>query len=288
MPPVTISKASDRDTARKIHRLADSYVPRFQKVYPAQVKRLRASLVDSAIDAALDRGITGQPVELYAAVDELAIAKEERPEVAVYSELLVEGAKIQGVVLDLKSPFVLDAAKRLTANLVTQVSQETKRAIRQVIFEAVLEGKAPAVAKRDIRRIIGLTRRDALAVLRYPRPQGAERYAQKLLNRRALTIARTETQFAANRGQQLAWKEMARDNLIDTSRLSQRWLTTASDRTCDLCAPMNGQIVSLGSSFTSSERGVLPSARVPYDGGVTESPPLHPSCRCCLVADYGE
>lgn len=228
---------TDDQKAFEVHRLADGFVPRFEPVFKASAERLRERATDALIEADYARGLA-EPKNLFALVDQMTLAKEtaHESEERVYSEILVGGAKLEGIDLGVHSPWVGQAARTLTANLVTGVNAETKKAIRQVIFEAIRDGDPPKVAAKRIRQIVGLTHRDAVAVRRLAESgarQGAvDRYATKLLNRRALAIARTETISASAAGQRLAWEEMARDNLIDTSRFRERWLVTRDDRTC--------------------------------------------------------
>ena len=294
MATATQTRPTKQPTPKQIHRLADRYVPRFTQTYLAEVERLRNQITPELMERAMREGLTGDPYSLLDLVDAMAIAKEASPidHYPVYTELLASAAKLAGVNLSIDSPFVLEAAKKLTANLVTNVRASTKKAIRQIIFEAVRDGDAPAVAQKAIREIVGLTQQDAMRIKRLQKagapPERVARTRAKYLRRRALNIARSETMFASNRGQQLAWREMVRDNLIDTSGFAQEWITTPDDRLCDLCSPMDGQSIDLGSSFESSERGVLPSARVPYAGVSVESPPLHPGCRCTLGASFGD
>lgn len=68
------------------------------------------------------------------------------------------------------------------------------------------------------------------------------------------------------------------DGVLDPARFKSRWITTPDDRLCSSCAPMEGQTVAIDENFESTERGVLPSERVPYEGDTVETPPLHPSC----------
>lgn len=289
---------------RPIRRLADRYISRFSKTFESSVKRIRSKVTEELVVADLERGLTDEPVNLYGLLDELTVAKAQSSEHDLYAEILTNSATLTlGNEFRIQSPFVQEAARTLTANLVQGINAESRSAIRQVIFESIRNGDPPAVAQQKIRQIVGLTRRDAVAVSKiYDSMHSAastarqrmladrrvESYSKKLLRHRALNIARTETMRSANRGQQLAWQQMMSDNLIDTSRFQQRWLVTPDDRLCELCAPMDEMLVPLDGSFESTERGVLPSERESYAGETVDSPPLHPSCRCVLVGDFGD
>ncbi len=447
--------------------VADKYVNRFAAVFEQSANALTAKVKLADIEADMARGIKAHPKSLYALVDAMPLAKKAeatRP-APIYTELIASAGSLGGVVLDLDSPFVLDAAKKLTADLVTNVNAETKKAIRQMIFEAIRDGDAPVVAQKQIREIIGLTKRDAMLVKRVgiEHPERVTRLRAQLVRRRAITIARTETMTASNRGQQAAWRQMMSDGLLDPATFRQKWIVTDDDRlcfpagtlvstargdvpiedvavgevvctpgghfpvtatmardysglcaywessdggwsvatsnhpiwtdrgwcdsgtlrvgdlvdrggndlveiarvhrfflrdlqdvpparenlavaariagrvgvpvgavhfhgervrgqskiygdewhpvtvydlqvtgpacfyadgflvhNCELCAPMDGLTVGLDEDFESTEKGVLPSARVPYEGMTTESPALHPSCRCTISGDFGD
>lgn len=221
--------------------------------------------------------------------------------------------------LAVKSPFMQRAAKEMTAKLV-RVRGETKVAIRELIHDAVLNGVGPYETALEIREIVGLTRGQAKAVRNYrtglrevgekvrshaslrsqwtlspkvgrsrmteaqvERFTGA--YADRLLDYRSYNIARTETLRASNMGQQMTWEAMADGGFIDRDTFVRVWSVIDDDRLCEECAPMDGQSVGLDEDFASTEVGVLPSERRSREEAVTtETPPLHPSCRCVLMA----
>jgi len=57
-----------------------------------------------------------------------------------------------------------------------------------------------------------------------------ERYHQSLLNRRARTIARTETTRAFGEGQQELWRQAEMEGLIDRTKTRRIWLVTPDER----------------------------------------------------------
>lgn len=299
-----VDAAPDSRPWRIIHRVADQHLANFVGPFLASIESLRRRVTDKAVDEAMERGLADPQHELVALLSGVVIAKQADPErlaQRAYAEVIVasvtemfeyvqrtQGERAAELIgsFNITSPFVLRAAEVLTANLVTGITRESQRAIRRIIFNAIRDGLAPRDSAKLIRDVIGLTERQALAVDNLRRGLGdrkgaertVERYSRRLLKDRALNIARTETMRASNRGQQLLWDEMVKDGLIDTRRFQQRWLTTPDDRLCPRCAPMNGQVVALGGRFNETERGVLPSERVPFVGETTLSPPLHPRC----------
>lgn len=168
---------------------------------------------------------------------------------------------------DVVNPETVRAAQLRAAVLVTEVTDQTKRAIRAVITRSVRDGIAPRDAAQLIRGTIGLHSRQEAAVAHYratlvrlmTRPEGSARetvmgrvanrhldrrltdlvirYATRLLTQRAVLIARTEIMTAANDGQRALWRQAAQAGELNL---------------------LDGQY--------------------PGDGG--QGPPLHPDCRC--------
>ena len=284
-----------------IQGAADKRVSEFARAFMVTVARMRDRVTDDMV--AVDLG-PGEPSETLAVFDGWEVTKkatQTRDPVRFYAEILSEVgvgtvAGMSGrleAALQVQSPFVHQAAEQLTAKLITNVTEETRQAVREVIRQAWMDGLPPKEAAPLVRETIGLSKRQAKQLQAYSRNLQGEpderkltsQFARRLHQQRALVIARTETLTAANRGQQLAWQEMRAKGVLP-SGFRQVWITTPDDRLCDTCAPMSGQTVALNQQFVSSERGVLPSERVAYVGGVTESPPLHPQCRCCLGAAF--
>lgn len=79
---------------------------------------------------------------------------------------------------------------------------------------------------------------------------------------RAATIARTETARASVTGRLLAYKASG-------IRGTKRWLATIDEKTCDICARLNGQEVGIDDNFVDPDGE--------FEG---KSAPVHPNCRC--------
>lgn len=296
-----VDRAPRDETWRGLHRVADAHIADFAVTFQLSVEALRRRISLAQLEKVAESGIlTG---ELADAIDGVEVAKAADPSdlaQPVYAELLHAGATVGAQQLnvalrfDVTSPQVLRAAREMTAGLIRGVSQETKEAVRRVIFEGIRDGVPPRDTAKLLRQTLGLTTRQSLAVLNLRKgllsggsdlafaDRQAARFSARLLKDRALNVARTETMRAANRGQDLAWSDM-RDAGILPPDVRRRWLTTPDDRLCPRCAPLNGKIVELGQLFRETERGVLPSQRVPVAGVVVERPPLHPKCRCVLT-----
>lgn len=221
--------------------------------------------------------------------------------------------------LDISSPFMRRAAQTQTAHQVRQVNGTTKDSIRRTIYDAQRNGTPPETVADRIRRVVGLDSRRARAVDNYrdgldqvmsgtrdpatigprryrngrwegrwtlgKRPgketlttaeanKMADQYAFKLRYNRAQTIARTETIRAANEGQQMTWEEMAHRRSLP-SDFNRKWVTADDERTCPYCAELDGTVVRLRGRFR---------VKVGKDHVSVKTPPLHPNCRCTMVA----
>lgn len=296
---------------RQLHRTADRFIPRFAGPYVETVERLRRRVTVAMVEEPMLRGTP--TAQLSGLFDRVRVAKVADPSdlaARAYAELL--SASVLDMVefverdmglpaariaqsFNVTNPFVLRAAETLTADLIRGVSAESKDAVRRLIFNSVRDGVPPREAAKLIRQTVGLTTRQALQVSNYRaglvaggrKPRDVDRLSERLSGRllrdRAENIARTETMRASNRGQQLLWQELQNKGILGQD-FAQRWMTTPDDRLCPRCAPLNGRTVQLGFLFRETQRGVLPSSRVPVAGETTMSPPLHPRCRCVLVA----
>ncbi len=176
---------------------------------------------------------------------------------------------------DLTNPEALRWARTRSAQLVTDVTQEAKIAIRRIIERSFAEGIPPRETAKLLRAVVGLTERDALAVMRRQvklmaggvppaRAQAmAEAYAGTLHRARALTIARTETMAASNAGQQQLWNQAVRAGHLDAS-MNKTWVVTDDELLCEVCAPMAQEQVAVQEEFSIG------------------NPPGHPRCRCTI------
>lgn len=213
-----------------------------------------------------------------------------------------------GLSFTLDDPLAVRVAESLAANMVTNVTAETKQAIRDIVVRGFREGIAPRVQAREIMGLVGLTRRDAGAADRYLAglladgmdPTRAEslfdRYTRRLLRRRAENIARTEMRNAATQGRRLGWQQAADAGYLDPASTRIIWMVTPDDRLCARCAPMAGQTVGFYDAFTSrveatgdlsgNPGGITPfggSTRALAEHVTVNGPPLHPSCRCDIA-----
>lgn len=183
-----------------------------------------------------------------------------------------------GQAFDVTNPYATRWVEEHAAELVSEITSESQAAIRAVILRMYDEGLTVDQAARELRRIIGLTTRQALAVENYRAgfglaanpdlvAQRVQAYAERALRQRAAMIARTESIRASVAGQQVLWDEAVRTGLLEGDRVTQRWLVTPDERLCPICEALGREDpVPLGQAFPGGFSG----------------PPAHPNCRCAL------
>lgn len=245
------------------------------------VQRLGASRIDAILEELDWDGAWEEPLRR-----ELARVTREVIVTAGDAELHRAGlARELSFALD--NPRMLRHGREYIPELVREITQETREALRDVLAAGYEEGRTARQIGRDIRGTVGLTRRQVASVLRLRASMqrrgvdeerivaAVQREYQRQIRRRAELIARTETIRAYNTGQQAAWEQAAGDGFIDAAEAKRFWIASpsSSGRTCDICeaiARENAQGIGLNEPFQ------LPG------GGTIDMPPAHPACRCSV------
>lgn len=173
-------------------------------------------------------------------------------------------------VFDVMNVRSIEAANKIAADMVREVTKETQKGIRLAIKEGIKEGKGMDKIARELRPLVGLTNNQTQSVINYrklledktkfPKLTAADidkktqRYASKTHRRRTQTIARTETANAQNIGYI--------DGLED-SGIVEKVEFSAAAGACKICRAMNGN------EYTLKEgRGIIA---------------VHPNCRCAML-----
>jgi len=172
-------------------------------------------------------------------------------------------------------------AQQRVAELIREVSETTKAAVRQIIDRCFTEGLKTLRAAKQIRDMVGLTARQELSVKNYrlglikdglsldAADRRALRRMARLLRKRALTIARTEGIRAGSAGQHELFQEAARQRIIDAIKSRRVWVVTPDDKACKKCLALDGKSVGLNEEFAP---GIM-------------FPPLEPNCRCAVAIE---
>ena len=221
----------------------------------------------------------------------------------VYLTAMKAGAKaweekLGGALLDDSDRAVQNWIRERTAGLITNIGEETRAAIKTILWKGQQENWTAAQMARHIRPCIGLTKSDAAANARYqqsvyesllkahPRmteasaakkaQEAALKYAARQHRQRADMIANTELAFAYNRGENMSIRNAMRDGLMGAC--VKVWRTAGAERVCPRCGALNGKEIGFDESFDIKGRELFP--------GMHETPPAHPRCRC--VVQYKE
>ena len=176
---------------------------------------------------------------------------------------------------DDKAEAAVAEAEKMAAVLVTEITDETEKNIRNLIATAIADGIPPYDAARAIVPLIGLTSAQGQVVLKY-RAQlidngltlekvnsEVDDYADKLLASRADTIARTEILEALNSAQDEAWSQAQDQGLLSDNATKEVIL---SDDACPICVDI-------------ADEGPVPVG----DDFSEDGPPFHPNCRCTVA-----
>ncbi len=294
---------------QRILRIADQLQPEIQRTFLDAVAAAKRSIpigeladlfeagnIQGALEAA---GVTLTPAELQPITDAIL-------------QTTLNTAELAAIDLNLDFALVNERAVRFAteeaARLVTSVSSETEKAIRDIVIRGQREGLNVRLQSQEIRRVVGLTDRDARAVDRFytgllgdgtrqaRAGELADRMSARLLRRRAENIARTETIRAANMGTQLSWQTAMDSGLLPQST-QKVWIATQDSRTCPICAVLDGQVIAVAETFDVQERATSftrdggnfrVAEKVPLTNPSAElTPPAHPSCRCTTGLVFG-
>jgi hypothetical protein len=183
-------------------------------------------------------------------------------------------------------PRIQDFIANHTAKLVKEVGDGTRKAIKTLVTNGMDRGIGPKQLGRMVREHVGLTERQSIAVDRFHMnllEQGVPeelahkrmvRYATKQRNWRAENIARTESVWAVNAGQNEIWRQAAEQGIVDGEHVMREWVIDPVTA-CKICEPINGQKVELDQPFQT-------------DVGPLDGPPAHPQCNCGMALSFEE
>lgn len=283
-----------RKAETPVSKAAGRHESAMRRVFLNAVKDAQAAVpMTELIDVlSLGHSGTGAPLHVMQPVidmllEETHLTTEPSPHLRLserrmptFDEILLKtmksGAKAQPIVnmkFDATNPKAVEWARREGARLVVDVTREARETIRTVVAEGFEMGIAPKNTAKLLRASIGLTERDAAAVMKRQlklmldgvdpdrAAEKAERYAEKLTRSRARTIARTETMKAANEGQKQLW-DQAREKGLLSADAQKAWI--AADP-CPICAELDGEVVGIDDDFS-----------------IGNDPPAHPNCRCTI------
>lgn len=208
-------------------------------------------------------------------------------------ELLPPPVK-NGLRWDIKNPRISKFLREQTGKLVVDIRQDTLDVVQRAVQRSFTQAYTPQDVAEQIRDSIGLHPIYEQAVVNYQNglfasgkhtpdqiDQLTDAYSNKLLDVRAMTIARTEVRGATNYGQLSVWQQGKNDGLL-TPQTKKTWVTckecvSKTPSPCDLCLPMDGESIPLDEFWVLA------------DGSVCEVPSdAHPNCNCGMTVDMGD
>lgn len=179
--------------------------------------------------------------------------------------------------------------KNHAAEFVKDITKNQRDTLNVLIVRAAKENINPDALAKQIRSAIGLTKKDALAnqrlyLKRYqsilqtnPKisiekaeqmaAQSAAEYAKKQLDRRSMTIARTELARGYNAGEYYGIKQAQKEKVLGKMKKATM---CAGPEACKGCLDIDGMEVGIDEYFVTNWGEFL-------------YPPYHPCCRCCVV-----
>lgn len=168
--------------------------------------------------------------------------------------------------------------------LAVALTDAQRDAVRAILRRYTVDQPvSPDELGRILRPVIGLTPKQAAAVVRFRESLIAEglppkkvdhqvgNYAGFLHRYRAERIARTELAFSYNFGQLEAVRQAGEQGFFG-GEVVKEWMTAEDERVCPHCGPLDGQIIGLEETFPGL------TEKVPF----TYTPPAHPNCRCTV------
>lgn len=197
---------------------------------------------------------------------------------------------------------------------IREIDNSTRDTIYQTIANGQQTGASPAEMARQIRRNLGLTTRQMQAVENYRRlletgsrealarelrdkrfdpsirrgkpltqaqiDRMVDRYREKSINNRAITIARTESLAAMNKARLEAFRQAIETAGIDPSRAMKEWRSTRDDRVRDQHITLDGQQVPIDQPFIAPNGDLLST---PGDGSLGARASNLVNCRCSAI-----
>lgn len=274
-----------------LHRIADALRPEMAEALRAGVIRFGNSLTIESLIHAFEQGsLSGvmEDIDFDAlrielkVIDDLTVKAIEKT--AEHSVKHLPSITRPAFVFNPRNPRIARYIRTVTAEMVTEINDQNKLAIRQSVRDSMNRGLPPRKMAKLIPRTVGLNERQATArdrlrasLTEQGLPPGrvetqVTAYEKRALKYRMDMIARTESINAVNHGQLETWDQAADQELLDKSVAEKGWVLTPDDRACKFCRSLNGTAVPLDQKFQDTF-GQFPPVM---------SPALHPNCRCAM------
>lgn len=197
------------------------------------------------------------------------------------------------LVFDGRNPRLQSWVKANTGEMIRDVTRESKAAVKVAVQTALSRELSDIETFRAVRRSIGLSERQLVAVQnvyhrninegldRDEAMRQADEYAQRSLTHRARLIAHHETMTAANQGLNEGWEQAADEGFFKREDAEAEWDAAPGDRTCPTCENMDGERRPIDGEWTVP---ILNSKGETVDVIRTDNVSnSHPGCRCTAL-----
>lgn len=187
---------------------------------------------------------------------------------------------------DYKNPRIQRIFERRSGEWITNIEQTTRQSIQTIVHAQFTNALSPRQMANQIKDTIGLYPKLATAHANYVKGLQAQKipedkverlgdkYYDKLLDYRSMMIARTESQFMANRGQLEVWREAKNQDLLP-AEAKKVWVVDGDP--CEICEPMDGVAVGLDEMWSLN------------NGDIVDIPTeAHPHCFCIMEIQMGD
>lgn len=269
--------------------LADKMEPRMRNSFLKAVDEMKGDIDMSALVQSIENN---DRVLSSIAIGDKAWAKVLAQSATIPTEMFSKAGDLGAAGLKnqfnistsftMKNPRAQAWARTNSSTLITQINDQTRKGIQQVIGGAYELNLPSRETARVIREMVGLTEKQSAAVFNFRErlvAQGRKadqvarmttKYEAKLLKYRSENIARTEIAKAGNQGLIESWRQAVDAGLLDPNNTNVEWLAAFDDRVCPICAPLNGTV------YTYKD----------MESGKSAAPPAHPMCRCTLGISF--
>lgn len=178
---------------------------------------------------------------------------------------------------DIKNPRIRNYVDTRMGHLIHGIQVDTRKQLRNAVTRHFTKAYTPKEVANEIVGSVGLGERYTKAVDNYrtrlindDMPISkvdtlVESYEGRLLDSRAMTIARTEVRRASQEGQYNVWNEAANQGFFDKNKAKKVWVIDGNP--CPICEPMDGEEVGLDDAW------VLPDGSSVFTPGDS-----HPNC----------
>jgi len=170
-----------------------------------------------------------------------------------------------GTAFDVDDPRAIEWIATNAKNAAWKITDTIYERLRKELMEAVADGESIPKIRERVMQVF-----------------------ERITESRAELIARTEVLKASNRGR---WIAMRQSGVVE----GKQWEATGDNRVCPRCSEMDGRTMALGKpyfkkgetvTFTGTEDNPAPEGGLEstFDYEEIQHPPLHPDCRCTLLA----